>query len=368
MRVVFRFELSNVINNSIGSDQFAYRKGLNTTMALVKCQHEWLRRLNSDADFIRIFSFDFSKAFDSVPHDIVCRKLRNLEINPYIYNWIVDFLKGRQERIVVDGISTSYLSINRGIPQGTVIGPILFSIMVNKIKTVNPSSNLSVKYADDISLSIPVGAKLSQAYSEIRLKSIMEWAKNNRMCLNLRKRWEMLMKGESEKDQPDPLQYIKRKSNLKLLGVTFEDNPTNWDTHFDYMLSKASSRLYILRVCKYYGFSVDYLDLFKSLILSIVTDTIEAFYNKYLSRIDKFFNRVLKLGYTKECFSVLNILSEKDRQLWEKLKSPDNPLHHLLPPTWDRVLRNRGHSFIIPRIRTERFRSIFINRSLLNLR
>ena len=108
-RAVFRFELSNVINNSIGSDQFAYRKGLNTTMALVKCQHEWLRRLDSDADFIRIFSFDFSKAFDSVPHVIVCRKLRNLEINPYVYNWIVNFLKGRQQRVVVDGISTSYI-------------------------------------------------------------------------------------------------------------------------------------------------------------------------------------------------------------------------------------------------------------------
>ena len=67
--MVFRCELSNVIDNSVGSDQFTYRKGLNTTMALVKCQHEWLRRIDSDADFIRIFSFDFSKAFDSVPHD-----------------------------------------------------------------------------------------------------------------------------------------------------------------------------------------------------------------------------------------------------------------------------------------------------------
>ena len=253
------------------------------------------------------------------------------------------------------------------------MAPFFFSIMVNDIKAVNPSSNHLVEYADDISLSIPVGAKLSQADSEIEVKSIMEWAKNNRMSLNLGKTWKMLRKGKTEKDQPDPLQYIKRKSNLKLLGVTFEDNPTNWDTHFDYMLSKASSRLYILRVCKHYRFSVDYLDLlFKSLILSIFTYAIEvwggAFYNKYISRIDKFFNRAFKLGYTKECFSVLNILSEKDRHLCEKIKSPDNPLHHLLSPTRDRVLRNRGHSFIIPRIRTERFKSIFINRNLLNFR
>ena len=171
---------------------------------------------------------------------------------------------GRQQRVVVDGISTSYLSINRGIPQGTVIGPILFLIMINGIKAVNPSGNLLVKYADDISLSIPVGAKLNQADSESEVKSIMQWAKNNRMSLNLGKTWETLMKGTTEKDQPDPLQYIKRKSNLQLLGVTFEDNPTNWATHFDYMLSKASSRLYILHVCKYYGFSVDYLDLLLS--------------------------------------------------------------------------------------------------------
>ena len=104
------------------------------------------------------------------------------------------------------------------------------------------------------------------------------------------------MKGKTEKDQPDPSQYVKRKCNLKLLGVIFEDNPTYWDTHFDYMLSKASSRLHILPVCKHYGFSVDYLDLLvKSLILSIFTYAIAvwggAFYNKYLSRIaiDNFF-------------------------------------------------------------------------------
>ena len=55
------------------------------------------------------------------------------------------------------------------------------------IKAVNPSSNLLVKYAKDISLSIPVGAKLSQADSDIAVKSIMEWAKDNRMSLNLKK-------------------------------------------------------------------------------------------------------------------------------------------------------------------------------------
>jgi hypothetical protein len=105
------------------------------------------------------------------------------------------------------------------------------------------------------------------------------------------------MKGKTAKDQPDPLQVIERKSNLKLLGVTVENSPTNWGTHYDYILTKASSRLYILRVCKYYGFSVDYLDLlFQCLILSIFTYAIEvwgcASYNKYLSHIDKYLSHI----------------------------------------------------------------------------
>ena len=70
------------------------------------------------------------------------------------------------------------------------------------------NKRLLVKYAEDISLSIPVGAKLNQADSDSEVKSIMEWAKNNRMSLNLGKTWEMLMKRKTEKDQPDPLQYI----------------------------------------------------------------------------------------------------------------------------------------------------------------
>jgi hypothetical protein len=93
---------------------------------------------------------------------------------------------------------------------------------------------------------------------------------------------------------------------------------------------------------KYYGFSVKYLDLlFQSLILSIFTYAIEvwgvASYNKYLSHIDTFFDRAFKFGYTKERYSISIILAEKDQKLWKKIKSPDSPLFHLLPPTRDRI-------------------------------
>ena len=80
-QLVYRYELSSICNDYIDLDQFAYREGHNSTMALIKCQHTWLKWLDGNADFVRIFSFDFSKAFDSVSHNILCSKLKQVNIN-----------------------------------------------------------------------------------------------------------------------------------------------------------------------------------------------------------------------------------------------------------------------------------------------
>jgi hypothetical protein len=123
-------------------------------MALVKCQHTWLKGLDNGVKYVRVLSFDFSKAFDSVPHVVLFGKVKKLPFNPYIINWMIDFLKDRKQRVTVDGITTQFLKINRGVPRGTVLGPILFSIMVNDIKPVNPINELC-KFADDITIEAP---------------------------------------------------------------------------------------------------------------------------------------------------------------------------------------------------------------------
>ena len=85
-RLVYRYEISSICNDYIGLDQFAYREGHNSTMALIKCQHTWLKWLDGNDGFVRIFSFDFSKAFHSVSHNILCSKLKQVKINPCIIN------------------------------------------------------------------------------------------------------------------------------------------------------------------------------------------------------------------------------------------------------------------------------------------
>ena len=112
------------------------------------------------------------------------KKLKKLPINPYVVNWVISFLGNRRQRVVVDGIVTEYLSINRSAPQGTVIGPILFSVMVDDIKTVD-SKNELVKFADDWTLEVP-GTESADT-SRTEFDNVQAWSEENRMPLNMKK-------------------------------------------------------------------------------------------------------------------------------------------------------------------------------------
>ena len=97
----------------------------------------------------------------------------------YIINWLISILDQRKQRVVVDGYRTKYVSINRGVPQGTGLGPVLFSIFINDIKAVNTNKNLLVKFADDITVSLPMEANVGLDKFETEVLSFIEWSENN---------------------------------------------------------------------------------------------------------------------------------------------------------------------------------------------
>ena len=118
--------------------------------------------------------------------------MKQVNINPYIINWLIRFLDQRKQRVVVDGYRTKYVSINRGVPQGTVLGLVLFAIFIKEIKAVHTNKNILVKFADDITVSLPIEANVGLDEFETEVLSFIEWSENNCMKLNLTKTWELL--------------------------------------------------------------------------------------------------------------------------------------------------------------------------------
>ncbi len=157
-------------------------------------------------------SFDLSKACDSVPHNILCEKLKKTNLNPYIINWILNFLANRKQRVAVDGIVKDFLDINGGVLQGTVIGPFLFSVMVNDINLEDPESNLLIKFADDLTIRAPVKTTGDSVVGEVR---------NIKLLINMSKTWEMIVRGRTMKPLPLEMDGIERKNWLKISRTGF---------------------------------------------------------------------------------------------------------------------------------------------------
>ena len=174
--------------------------------------------MDKKSNCVRVFSFDLSKAFDTVSHRIVSNKVKDLEINPYVINWLIDFLSNRKQRVV--GNITEFLDINRGVPQGTVLGPVLFSVMVNDISLAEPISCQLVKFADDISLSIPIREGLIDT-SPLEVNSLINWSTQNDVKLNLKETWETVIRGKSKKLVLEEIPNIERREELKLRGLLF---------------------------------------------------------------------------------------------------------------------------------------------------
>ena len=96
---------------------------------------------------------DYRKAFDSVPHAPLMKKLQDIGLQSNLLAWLHDYLTQRKQRVVVDGAASTQCTVISGVPQGSVLGPLLFSIYINGITETSISVNsYRVLYADDVLL------------------------------------------------------------------------------------------------------------------------------------------------------------------------------------------------------------------------
>jgi len=137
------------------SDQFAYRPTASTTAALISLTHAVAQKLES-CNYIGLscLQIDYAKAFDTINHPILFRKLMSLSIPPQIQRWIFEFFTGRQQAVISGGQQSKSLPITRSVVQGSGVGPSAHLVYSMDLKA--PSSyNSILKYADDTSILVP---------------------------------------------------------------------------------------------------------------------------------------------------------------------------------------------------------------------
>ena len=201
--------------------------------------------------------FDFSKAFDTVCHVTLLRKLRDAGFSRAALKWIISYLTGREQAVIDDdGTPSTFARLNRGVPQGSVLGPLLFLWYINDIG-IGFYDVFHLIYADDLQVYVTFPLAELQHYvhlMEDHANLIRNWATDNRLTLNLTKTKAIIIGSYYYINLLTTLPirgltlgntFIKFESSLRNLGVIFYSK-LNWKEQVSSTCNKAYSLLYRL--------------------------------------------------------------------------------------------------------------------------
>ena len=235
-------------NNLLYEFQYGFRKGHSTTFALVDVI-EMIHNNINDGKFVMGLFIDITKAFDSVQHDILLHKLYNYSFRGNIYNLLKSFLSNRFIYTSVNTCNSSLNSINCGVPQGSVLGPLLFLLYINDLPNCIPELSLKI-FADDSNIFI-INNDIIQLFARANraLSNIVSWCDCNKLVISYSKSCYMLFKPTVSSNNAIRLFdlnvsvnniLIERTLKFKYLGVWLDSN-LNWKDHIDYLVSKLNS-------------------------------------------------------------------------------------------------------------------------------
>ena len=334
---------------------------------------------------IDVVYLDFSKAFNSVPHERLLRKLSSLGIKGKLLNWIRSFLFERYEIVCVNESKSSPKPMTSGVPQGSCIGPLLFIAYVNDIDLQLKHCKMA-KYADDIKIykNFPkhnFNSEVSKIQND--LNAIMEWAADWQLSFNINK-CSVLHFGHHNSNHNYNLgrSDILAKNCEKDLGVLIRDD-LKFSTHVTQAVNKAESALGVLRRFVISRDKKIFLNLYKSLVRPHL-EYATTVWNPYLKRDIQLIERVQKratkcihglhdLPYDQRLLS-LNLDSLEKRRLIVdlteifKITHKMSILHSSTFFSFVSDSRTRGHNFkVFKKIARLNCRKYFFSQRCINV-
>lgn len=244
-------------NQLLDEGQFGYRKNRSTDLAGSQLVNTILSNKYNGCKTVGLF-LDLSKAFDCISHGILLNKLAFYGMNHAAISLLQDYLSRRTQYINLDGHCSSKLNITSGVPQGSILGPLLFLIYINDLPRINDNSNLSiVSYADDTNILYRIPKKQNTSDTETVLNNILEnlneWFCINRMTLNITKTNYIIFQGKRAKKTELNLKInntsIKEVACFRFLGLMINKNLT-WKDHIQTIGTKIARSIGILHRVK----------------------------------------------------------------------------------------------------------------------
>lgn len=309
-RVIYN-QVYAAVKNSFHGSQHGFLRGRSTASNLILL-NDYITEAMDAGNQVDVVYTDYSKAFDRIHHKTLLHKLFRIGIRGNLYRWFSSYIDRRTQAVVVSNYVSSWVTIPSGVPQGSLLGPLLFTIFINDISSCFLNSHL-LCFADDMKIYTSITSPEDVINLQADLSRLDLYCTLNKLDLNPAK---CSVVTYSRKRNAIPSAYtlknevLVKNMSIRDLGV-IHDSKLLFDKHIDNIVSRASKSLgFVMRSCAVFNkaktFKILYCTFVRS-VLEYVSQVWNPRYDKYVMRIEQIQKKFvrylcyrLKIPYTSD--------------------------------------------------------------------